>query len=177
MHDIVGFRSNVDPDKLLKKFIELNNSTNTEKDGDKYCISKQQFETLEDILKFPEKIEENSKIFEDIWENCFKPVLLTWPKDVIFPALDIMRWYLGRKDTSKVNEKIAIDILNVILSTSNGLLSNSPETASRLSLRILSNCFFHSCLHKVLLEQRENIIGIITNIVETSKSISEGKFI
>merc|ERR1719167_742351 len=171
MHDIVGFRSNIDPEKLLKKLAEFNNLKESDT---KYCISNQQFAILEDLLKCPEKVESSSSLFGDIWEKCIKPVILTWTKENIFPVLDILRWYLGRKESRKVDEKIANDILNVILSPNNELLSkNTPETALRLTLRILSNCFFHTFLHKSLLEQRETIIGTLNNIVESSKSISE----
>ena len=131
MHDIVGFRSNVDSEKLLKKLAEFNN----QKESDtKYCISNQQFAILEDLLKCPDKVESNSSLFGDIWEKCIKPVILTWTKVNIFPVLDILRWYLGRKESRKVDEKIANDILNVILSPNNELLSkNTPETALRRS--------------------------------------------
>ena len=173
MHEIVGFRSNVDPEKLLKKLAEFND---VKESDTKYCISNQQFEILENLLKCPEKVDSNSSLFGDIWEKCIKPVILTWTKDETFPVLDILRWYLGRKESNKVDETIANDILNVMLSPNNELLSNNtPETALRLTLRILSNCFFHAFLHKSLLEHRENIIGTLNNIVETSKSISEGK--
>ena len=175
MYDVVGFRADVDPEKLLKKLSELNASSNVEKGDSLHCISIQHFKILEDLVKFPEKIEMDSTRFQDIWEQCIKPVLLTWPKDRIFPALDILRWYLGRKATFKLNETVAKDVLNVVLSPSNDLLSNNtPETALRLTLRILSNCFLHPSLHKILLLHRENIIGILSNIAETSKSISEG---
>jgi len=172
MHDIVGFRSNVDPEKLLKKLTEFNSLNESDT---KYCISREQFKSLEDLLKSPEKVESNSSLLGDIWEKCIKPILLTWTKEKTFPVLDILRWYLGRKECHKVDETIAKDILSVVLSPNNELLSiNTPDTALRLTLRILSNCFFHTFLHKTLLKHREDIIGTLNKIVESSKSISEG---
>ena len=175
MNKIVGFRSDVDPEKLLKKLSELNHSSDSANSETLHCISIQQLEILDEIMKCPKKIENDPSKFQDIWEQCIKPVLLTWPKDTIFPALDILRWYLGRKDTFKLNETVAKDVLNVVLSPTNDLLSNNtPDTALRLTLRILSNCFLHPSLHKILLLNRENTIGILNNITESSKSISEG---
>ena len=173
MHEVVGFPRQVDADKLLKKLSELND---VDKSDSKYSISNEQIAFFEEILKCPERIESNSSLFENLWEKCILPVITTWTKDTMFPVLDILRWYLGKKGNLKVNDKVAKDVINVILSPENGLFtSKTPEIALRLTLRILSNCFFHSSLHKVLLENRESVIGTLNNIVESSATIAEGK--
>lgn len=175
VRDIVGFRSNVDAEKLIKKLSEFNNANGKDSETSVHYISTKDMETLSEVLRYPEKADKNHKVFDEVWEQCIKPVLLTWPTDTLFPILDLLRWQLGRKGSIGVSEYVSKEILDVMLTSSNCLLCvKTAETASRLILRVLPNLFLHPALHKILSEGRERIVSSLNNFVENYESFGTG---
>ena len=174
VRDIVGFRSPVDAEKLMKKLSEFN--AGKESETSVHYISREDLETLNEVLRNPENVDKNQKLFNEVWEKCIKPVLQTWPTDEVFPVLDLLRWQLGRKGSIAVSENVAKDILDVMLTSSNCLLTGkTAETASRLILRVLPNLFLHPTLHKILSDNRERIVGSLNSFVENYESFGEGE--
>ena len=178
-HEIQGFRSDVDGEKLKKKLSELNVAhTNDKADFEiaAHPISPEYMQTINDVLTCSSKVNEDIKIFDDLWKYCIKPVLLTWPKDQLFPMLDLLRWQLGNKHSKALSEAVTIDILEMFLMSKHRFLSSeAAETALRLSLYVITNIFLHPPLQKILLNRREDLIGVLNNLIEDIEIFAESE--
>ena len=160
---------------MSKKLSEYNASHKTDNETNSqvsvHFISPEYMEILNEITRFPEKIRKNPDSLCQAWNHCIKPVLLTWPKDQLFPILDVLRWQLGQKDLVGLDTCVVTDILNTILLSENKFLSSeTSETSVRLTLRVMANIFLQPTLHKTLLKQREAIVGALNSLIEEIES-------
>ena len=166
---VVGFRAQIDSEKLINKLSEFNSSHKSEGNQahTSYFIANEQITVLREYLVHTHNTAKSAEPFENFWNDCIKPVLLTWPKDQIFPVLDLLRWQIGQPDATGASAIVVKEILDTLLAQNNHFLSDlSPNTAVRLIIQLLANIFLHSSFHQILLEHRECILAKLNNIIE-----------
>ena len=176
VQNIIGNRSGVDAEKFVVRLSELNEA-HTETIADSktslHYITQTQFKALQELLKGPEK--NKFQKFCDMWEQCLKPILLSWPRDELFPVLDLIRWQFGQEVLQGLSIDVSSEILHVFMSSKHRFFSfEAGQTTLLLTLRIIANFFLHSSLHKLLEERREDIVGHLNKLVEDSATPNEG---
>ena len=111
---VVGFRAQIDSEKLINKLSEFN-SSHTSKGNQthsSYFIANEQITVLKELLVHTHNTKKSAESFESFWNNCIKPVLLTWPKDQVFPVLDLLRWQIGQPDAAGATNHFKTVILD-----------------------------------------------------------------
>ena len=167
--EVVGFRAQISGEKLINKLSEFNSSHTSEgnRTHTSYFIANEQIAVLRELLVHTHSNKKSEESFENLWNNCIKPVLLTWPKDQVFPVLDLLRWQICQPDAAGATIIVVKEILDTLLAENNHFLSDlSPNTAVRLIIQLLANIFLHSSFHQILLEHRECILAKLNNIIE-----------
>ena len=167
--EVVGFRAQISGEKLINKLSEFNSSHTSEgnRTHTSYFIANEQIAVLRELLVHTHSNKKSEESFENLWNNCIKPVLLTWPKDQVFPVLDLLRWQICKPDAAGATIIVVKEILDTLLAEKNHFLSDlSPNSAVRLILQLLANIFLHSSFHQILLEHRECILAKLNNLIE-----------
>jgi len=167
--EVVGFRAQISGEKLINKLSEFNSSHTSEgnRTHTSYFIANEQIAVLRELLVHTHSNKKSEESFENLWNNCIKPVLLTWPKDQVFPVLDLLRWQICKPDAAGATIIVVKEILDTLLAENNHFLSDlSPNSAVRLILQLLANIFLHSSFHQILLEHRECILAKLNNLIE-----------
>lgn len=98
--------------------------------------------------------------------------LLDWTNDIVFPALDIARLAVLRKE---VNDELCNeDLMEVVRRHIN---ANSLQSNQMLSFRLLANMFSHKKGEKLGLEYRDEILKCLLNLPSLGNKNNQVKLI
>ena len=137
-----------DLDKVMSKLIEFNS-----KHGG---ISDEELTHLRLLNEQGVRVEASTL-------DILSRVLDKWPREETFPILNLLCCNIAREGLSKSSALKAYNLFK----THSLLSSGSDSAATRMSLRILVNCFSKEESRIVMLQEREQIIGDINTLIES----------
>ncbi len=94
-----------------------------------------------------------------LWPRT-KQLLLSWPREDIFPLLDGLRYATAH---ASMPEAVTREILDLVKGL---LVPESPHTVLQLSLKIVCNLFAHDLSRRLALSCREDLVGRCNAILE-----------
>ena len=97
--------------------------------------------------------------------------LLYWPSEIVFPALDVARLAILRKE---VNEELCDEELMQFLRRH--INENSLQANQMLSFRLLANMFAHEKGEKFGLEYRDEILKSLLNLSSLGNKNNQVRF-
>ncbi|CAM6039015.1 unnamed protein product [Sphagnum compactum] len=156
-------------DGIAKKILEFNAAFTSDEQHKTLALSGHEVQRLQVMISM---LKELNSPFADVDFNLLTRILLLWPTQYIFPALDILRMMLLHPQCATYFAKDGGDGKDVVMeslrrATSEPMLAANLVTGARVAV----NCFKHHALHTWTMDHRSEILDLLAECCKsTNKS-------
>ncbi|OAY25488.1 phospholipase A-2-activating protein [Manihot esculenta] len=152
-------------DGILKKIKEFNDAFLSEPDKRNLSLSELDISRLGAVIKILKDTSHyhNSK-FADVDIALLLKLLKSWPVDMLFPVIDVLRMIVLHPDGASVLLKHVEDESDILMEVIKRVTINSPLPPNILtSMRAVTNLFKNSCYYNWLLRHRSEILDAFSS--------------